>query len=112
MATKRQAKPYKLDTTKKIITIFDNITQTVADKADIAMYVAAGYVIKHSTKITVEMMEAAMKDDTKALEEFKKLKGQKEVFNPEKGKMEAGFHAAMKFYNNWKEEQKEAAKGE
>lgn len=112
MPKKRAAKPYKLDTEKKIITIFDNIPQSAADKADIAMYVSAGYRIKHATKTTVEMMDAAMNDDPKAQEEFRKLLKTKEVFNAEKGKNEPGFHAAVKFYNNWVKEQKEAAKAE
>lgn len=110
MARKAAKKGYKVDTAKKIITIYSNVEQSAADKEDIQLYVSAGYVIKRAKRAaTVEEMRDALKAaDPKAAEEFDKLYEMKKVVID--GKEELGFHAAVKFYNNWKKEQEKKAK--
>lgn len=93
---------YKIDAVKKIITIDDSVKATAVDDKDIAMYVAAGYVIKHKSKkraeqaakradsLTDAAIKEALKDDKKALTMYESIKKQK-------GKG-GGFFAAKKWY--------------
>ena len=95
---------YKVDAAKKIITIDDSVKATAAEEKDIVMYVNAGYVIKHKSQkrakqaaaradsLTDAAIQAALKDDKKALEEYKKIKATK-------GKG-GGFFAAKKWYKD------------
>lgn len=100
---KKTVSSYRLDTDKKIIYRYDNIPATKQDEADILLYVSVGYIIKHTTKTSVDDMREALKTDPKALEEFNKLYNLKTNIN-DKGKEELGFHSAVKFYNTWKKE--------
>lgn len=95
---------YKVDAAKKIITIDDSVKATAADDKDIAMYVAAGYVIKHKSQkrakqaaeradsLTDAAIKEALKEDKKALAEYESIKKQK-------GKG-GGFFAAKKWYKD------------
>lgn len=96
---------YTLSTDKKgrkFITIDDSIKATPADDKDIAIYVGAGYVIRHKSEkrakaaakradsLTDAAIKEALKDDKKALEEYEAIKKQQ-------GKG-GGFFAAKKWY--------------
>ena len=106
---KKKEQSYKVDTSKKIVYRYNNVSASKQDEADILMYVAAGYVIKWKDKSpSVDEMREAMKDDKKALDEFNRLYTLKTNIN-EKGKEEIGFHSAVKFYNKWKKEQAKKA---
>lgn len=95
---------YRVDAAKKIITIDDSVKATAADDKDIAMYVAAGYVIKHKSQkrakqaaeradsLTDKAIKEALKDDKKALAEYEAIKKQQ-------GKG-GGFFAAKKWYKD------------
>ena len=96
------SKAYTVKADKKIIIIDDSVKATAADNKDIAMYVAAGYVIRHKSVkrseaaseradgLKDEAIKAALKDDKKALEEYEAIKKRK-------GKG-GGFFAAKKWY--------------
>lgn len=93
---------YKLNTEKKTITIDDSVKATAAEEKDIALYVAAGYVIKHKSKkraanaakradgLSNADIEKALAGNKEALAEYKKIKAAK-------GKG-GGFFAAKKWY--------------
>lgn len=77
---------YTVKPDKKIIIIDDSVKATAADDKDIAMYVGAGYVIKHKSakrakaaakrvdSLTDADIKAALKDDKKALAEYESIK--------------------------------------
>jgi hypothetical protein len=89
---------YKVNTEKKIITIDDAVKANVADKEDIALYVSAGYVIKHKSKKRAKAAAnranglkdadilAALKGNQEATDKYKELKHEK------------GYFTARKFY--------------
>ena len=71
---KKKEQSYKVDTSKKIVYRYNNVSASKQDEADILMYVAGGYVIKWKDKSpSVDEMRDAMKDDKKALDEFNRL---------------------------------------
>ena len=85
---KKKEQSYKVDTSKKIVYRYNNVSASKQDEADILMYVAGGYVIKWKDKSpSVDEMRDAMKDDKKALDEFNRLYTLKTNIN-EKGKEE------------------------
>ncbi len=96
------AKAYTVKPDKKIIIIDDSVKATAADDKDIAMYVAAGYIIKHKSikrakaaaqradSLTDAAIKEALKDNKEALEEYLAIKKQQ-------GKG-GGFFAAKKWY--------------
>lgn len=96
------SKYYSLNPDKKTITINDKVKASAADQKDIALYVAAGYIIKHKSEkrakaaakradsLTDAAIKAALKDDKKALETYEAIKKQS-------GKG-GGFFAARKWY--------------
>lgn len=93
---------YTVNPDKKIITIDDSVKATAADDKDVAMYVGAGYIIRHKSAkrakaaakrvdaLTDAKIKEALKDDKKALAEYEALKKQK-------GKG-GGFFAAKGWY--------------
>ena len=95
-------KAYTVKADKKIIIIDDSVKATAADDKDIAMYVAAGYVIRHKSakrakaaaqradSLTDAAIKEALKDDKKALAEYEAIK-------KKQGKG-GGFFAAKKWY--------------
>lgn len=99
MATKTK-KAYRVDLEKKIITIDDGVKATAAEEKDIAMYVAAGYKIRHkSVKRAKNAAERAAKDNLKDKDILEALKGDKEnLAEYEKIKKEEGFFKARSWY--------------
>lgn len=101
---------YKLNTEKKIIIIDDNNITSV-EKDDVAMYVAAGYTIKHKSEkrsaaakgraetLTKESILKALKANTEAKETFENICKGKGT-----GK---GFFAAKKWYKEYLEANKQ-----
>ena len=101
---KKQA--YKIDRTKKTITIDTTVKQSINDEKEIAMYVSAGYVIKHkslakakqakerSDSITAADIRNELANDKEALKEFNRLMSN------------GGFFTARKYYNSYLEQQK------
>lgn len=96
------AKAYTVKPDKKIIIIDDSVKATAADDKDIAMYVAAGYIIKHKSikrakeaakradSLTDAAIKEALKENKEALEKYVAIKKQQ-------GKG-GGFFAAKKWY--------------
>ena len=96
------AKAYTVKPDKKILIIDDSVKATAADDKDIAMYVAAGYIIKHKSikrakaaaqradSLTDAAIKEALKDNKEALEKYSAIKKQQ-------GKG-GGFFAAKKWY--------------
>ena len=99
---KTMKKAYTVNADKKVITIDDSVKATAADNKDIAMYVSAGYIIRHksvkrskaATKRADNLkdadIKAALKDDKKALDEYEAIK--------KKTGKGGGFFAAKKWY--------------
>ena len=97
-------KAYTLNPDKKIITINDKVKATAAETKDIALYVAAGYIIKHKSEkrakaaakradsLTDAAIKAALNDDKKAMEIYEGIKK-----GSGKG---SGFFAARKWYKD------------
>ena len=107
MARKKSNKSYKVDTRKRILTRYRGVEPTAEDEKDIALYVGGGYEIKWAKKpVSVDEMREVLKADEEALAEFDRLYGEKKVVN-DKGKLELGFHAAVKYYNAWAKEHAE-----
>ncbi len=98
-------KAYLIDTDTKTITIDDSVKQTDNDRADIQMYVVAGYIIRHKSKarsaaalkrsdnVTADQCRQALKASKKALAEFEQIMSEK------------GFFSAKKYYREWLAEQ-------
>ena len=98
------SKVYTVNADKKTIIIDDSVKATAADNKDIAMYVAAGYIIRHKSakrakaaakradSLKDENIKEALKDDKKALAKYEAIKKQK-------GKG-GGFFAARKWYKD------------
>lgn len=98
-------KAYTVKADKKIIIIDDSVKASAADDKDIAMYVAAGYVIRHKSakraKAAAERVDGlkdadikeALKDDKKALAKYEEIKT-----TSGKG---GGFFAAKKWYKEY-----------
>ena len=94
-----------LDISLKIITINDAVKPTVADDKDIALYVSAGYIIRHKSEKRAKVatkradnlndatIKEALKDDQKALETYEAIKKQ--------GGKGGGFFAAKKWYKDY-----------
>ena len=96
----RKEKGFRIDTKKKVVTLFSNIERTEADEMIIDTYVRNGYKLKVEKKITISMMKAELKKDKTALAEFERLY----TLNEEGGAL--GFHRACQFYTKWKKESK------
>lgn len=97
---KRVKKSYKANKDKRILYIYDYLTQTSRDKDDIAAYVAGGYVIKHIEKPSISVDE--MRD---------KLKGSEfEAKFEENYSKKNGFHDACKVYQDFLKAKKKAEK--
>ncbi len=96
----RKKRAYKAKPDKRILVIYDYVEQTSRDKADIASYLNAGYVIEHISKpsITVEKMREQLKG-TDFEAEFEKYYSQKN-----------GFHQACAVYQDWKRQNNKAKK--
>lgn len=110
MPKKKRDASYKVDANKKIVYRYNGMTPTAEEIEDINTYVNAGYIIKRIDRsITVSEMRAELNADEAALTEFERLYKLKTVTN-DKGKQEAGFHAAAKFYNDWKKKKVAAEK--
>lgn len=106
----RKQKAYKVDTDKKIVYRYKGIEPTKQDEKDILMYVSVGYEIKWIKKsTTVEEMRAALARDEVALEKFNTMYSAGAFYTDDKYEG-VGFHCAVKFFNDWKKEQKAAAK--
>ena len=98
------SKAYTVNPDKKVITIDDSVKASAADNKDIAMYVSAGYIIRHKSakrsKAAAQRADnlkdkdilAALKDDKKALEEYEAIK--------KKTGKGGGFFAAKKWYKD------------
>lgn len=96
------SKAYTVKPDKKVIIIDDSVKATAADDKDIAMYVAAGYIIRHKSpkrakaaakradSLTDAAIKEALKNDKEALAEYEEIKKQQ-------GKG-GGFFAARKWY--------------
>ena len=105
-------KAYLIDKETKTITIDDSIKQTDNDRADIQMYVVAGYIIRHKSRarsaaalkrsdnITADQCRQALKGTKKALTEFERIISEK------------GFFSAKKYYKDWLAEQSAATAAE
>ncbi len=52
------SKYYKLNKDNKTITLDDKITPSATDKADVQMYVTAGYVIRHKSEARAKAAKA------------------------------------------------------
>ena len=104
------SKAYTINPDKKIITINDAVKPTVADDKDIALYVSAGYIIRHKSEKRAKVatkradnlndatIKEALKDDQKALETYEAIKKQ-----TGKG---GGFFAAKKWYKEYIKDKK------
>lgn len=104
------SKAYTINPDKKIITINDAVKPTVADNKDIALYVSAGYIIRHKSpkraKVAAKRADSlndatikeALKGDQKALETYETIKKQS-------GKG-GGFFAAKKWYKEYIKDKK------
>ena len=80
------SKAYTINPDKKIITINDAVKPTVADDKDIALYVSAGYIIRHKSEKRAKVatkradnlndatIKEALKGDQKALETYEAIK--------------------------------------
>lgn len=104
------SKAYTINPDKKIITINDAVKPTVADDKDIALYVSAGYIIRHKSEKRAKVatkradnlndatIKEALKGDQKALETYEAIKKQ-----TGKG---GGFFAAKKWYKEYIKDKK------
>ena len=102
--TKKTA--YKVNTEKKWIIIDDSVKQTKADQQDIALYLGAGYMIKHKSAAKSDQASGRAKTDTDASIK-KALAGDAEARAAyEQLKSEKGFFSARKFYYEYVEEKK------
>ena len=52
------SKYYKINAEKKTITLDDKVTPTATEKADVQMYVTAGYVIRHKSEARAKAAKA------------------------------------------------------
>ena len=103
-------KAYTINPDKKIITINDSVKPTAADDKDIALYVSAGYIIRHKSEKRAKVatkradnlndatIKEALKGDQKALETYEAIKKQ-----TGKG---GGFFAAKKWYKEYIKDKK------
>ena len=94
----------KVNNEKKWIIIDDSVKQSKADQQDIALYISAGYMIKHKSTIKADQAAGRAKSDTDA--EIKAaLASDKEALKLyEQKKSEKGFFAARKFYYSYLED--------
>ena len=104
------SKAYTINPDKKIITINDAVKPTAADDKDIALYVSAGYIIRHKSEKRAKVatkradnlndatIKEALKGDQKALETYEAIKKQ-----TGKG---GGFFAAKKWYKEYIKDKK------
>lgn len=99
---------YKVDKKKKVIYRYEKAELTADEKENITLLIQGGYELstrRIKRPPTVEEMREALSADKEALKKFEELYKMKKHIN-EKGKEEAGFHAAAKFYTEWKKAQK------
>ena len=92
----KKAESFKVNTTKKTITLYTNVEQTTAEKTLIEIYLNQGFIPMFEEKKkgkTVEEMRKELKGTDK-LAEFEK------AYQEEKG-----FFKACKIYNTWKKDQ-------
>ena len=99
------SKAYTINEEKKILTINDAVKATAADDKDMALYVQAGYKIRHKSdkrskvaakradRLNDATIKEYLKDDKKALETYENIKKQ----SGEGG----GFFAAKKWYKEY-----------
>ena len=104
------SKAYTINEEKKILTINDAVKATAADDKDMALYVQAGYKIRHKSdkraKVAANRADSlndatikeALKGDQKALETYEAIKKQ-----TGKG---GGFFAAKKWYKEYIKDKK------
>lgn len=94
----KKAESFKLNTTKKTITLYTNVEQTSAEKTLIEFYLNQGFIPmfeeKKKGKTVDEMRKELTDKDTDKLSEFEKAY-----------KEEKGFFKACKIYNTWKKDQ-------
>ena len=101
MAKKPQS--FKVDSKKKIIILYTNVDKVEAEQFLIDYYLQNGYTPKLEEKKkgkTVDEMRKDMENDKAALDIFNA-----KYHNTDKeavAKKEGGFHAACKYYNDWK----------
>lgn len=82
----KKAAAYRVDAERKIITLDDSVTPTIAEEKDITRYVNAGYIIKHKSKERAKQaagradglkdvtIKEALKDNAEALKEYEAIK--------------------------------------
>ena len=105
MAKKVQS--FRIDEKKKAIIIYTNVEPIAAEESLKGFYLTNGYRPYFEEKkkgVTVDEMIAEFGEDEEAIKKFEELyscKDKKKIENKE-----AGFHAACKFYNNWKKNNK------
>lgn len=105
MAKKVQS--FKIDEKKKAIIIYTNVESTAAEESLKLFYLNNGYkplVDEKKKGITVDEMIEHLQEDEEALKKFEELYSCKDKTAIKEKK--AGFHAACKFYNAWKKENK------
>ena len=96
-------KSYVVSHAKKIVTIDDTVTMTVADQKDLDFYAKAGYIVKHKSQVrarqakqraiesgilTAQQIRIALANDQIALDMFD-------------AKCKDGFFSGVKFYKQW-----------
>ena len=105
MAKKIQS--FRIDEKKKAIIIYNNVEPIAAEETLKMFYLNNGYrpLIDEKKKgITVDEMIAELESDKEALKKFEELYGCKD--KKAIAEKKAGFHAACKFYNEWKKANK------
>lgn len=101
MAKKPQS--FKVDSKKKIIILYTNVDKVEAEQFLIDYYLQNGFTPKLEEKKkgkTVDEMRKDMENDKKALDNFNAMYSNKD--KEAIAKKKAGFHAACKYYNEWK----------
>lgn len=103
----KKAQTFKIDEKKKAIIIYTNVETNAAEETLKSFYLNNGYKPLFDEKkkgITVDEMREEMKNDKDALAKFNEMYENKDKKAIEEKK--AGFHAACKFYNQWKKTNK------
>lgn len=96
-------KAYTLNIEKKTITIDDSVKLTAAEEKDVALYVNAGYIIRHKSKKKSEKATERAKSNMSNEEIIKALENDKEGLKKyneiKKGSGKgSGFFAARSWY--------------
>lgn len=110
----KKAQSFKVDTAKKIITIYNGVEQTDGEKSLMEFYLNQGYAPMFDTKKkgkSVSEMREEMKN-TEALKEFNAAYSCKdkaalaELNKKYNTTNKSGFHIACKIYAEWKKANK------